>query len=410
MVCVGSAWDYDPTSKHHIMRAFSQHNEILWMDYHGTRRPEVSSADFRAGWSAMRRFVRGTRTVAPRIRHFTPLVIPGCGSPLLSGIHQRLLIMQIRRALRCVPGYPAMPVQIWSFAPDVPYLVGQFNEECFVYYCVDEYRAFEGLNSVRIAEAEDRLVQRADLVVTTSEPLQQARQVQRSDVVLMRHGVDYDHFAQAWRTPPPLPQDLAAVRKPIFGFFGLIHHWTDLALLEAVARLRPNYSFVLLGDCRIDAASLKGCENVVMLGRRPYAELPAYCAAFDAGMLLFKRTAMTRNINPIKMYEYLAAGLPVISTSLPEAERFRGPIRFADDPEGFAQACDSVLAENHAGRRESISRVVAQESWPSKIGSLSEHVLDRVRKPSRSASATQTGRGGVPQPMVLEESLCGEPI
>jgi glycosyltransferase involved in cell wall biosynthesis len=289
-----------------------------------------------------------------------------------------LLAAQVRRGIQAINRRHAKPIQVWSFAPDVPYLVGAFGEECFVYYCVDEYTRFQGFDSKQIAAAEDELIDRADMVITTSEPLMEAKKARRPDVVLVRHGVDFDHFARAWRSTPPRPMDLANVPGPIFGFFGLIHHWVDLALLAEVARRRPCYSFVLIGDCKSDVSELQALENVYLLGRRPYEELPAYCAAFDAGMLLFTRNAMTRSVNPVKMYEYLAAGLRVISTPLPEARRFEGPIILTDTAEAFADACDQVLAERRSNDTMRISGLVQGETWASKVEYLSKIVKART--------------------------------
>jgi len=399
IVCIASSWDYDPTSKHQIMSILARRNDIVWVNYHGTRRPRANAADVRAAWSAIWRFVRGALRVTPSIVQVTPLVIPGTSSGILSRLHQWLLLAQIRRAVRAVDPEGRKPVQLWSFAPDVPLLCGRLNEECSIYYCVDEYSEFEGFDSRGIKRSEKEFMARADVVVTTSQSLFEAKGLDRPDTLLVRHGVNFDHFAAAWRSSPRRPDELARVPSPIFGFFGLIHHWIDCALLAQVARLRPHYSFVLIGDCRIDVSELARLDNVYLLGRRPYAELPAYCAAFDAGLLPFARSAMTRNINPIKMYEYLAAGLPVVSTTLPEARRFAGPVTIAGTAEEFADACDGVLAADYSGRREAISVTVKDDTWVSRVELLSEAIIGAVDRKSGNhgvlgAAASAQGNGG----------------
>jgi glycosyltransferase involved in cell wall biosynthesis len=313
-------------------------------------------------------------------------VIPGARNAILERLHRRLLIAQLRRAVRKVDPGARKPIQVWSFAPDVPYLVGALEEECFVYYCVDEYTQFEGFDSRRVAAAEAELIRRAGIVIATSAPLRQAKAALRPDVTLVRHGVDYDHFARAWQDQTPPPDDLAAVPRPVFGFFGLIQHWVDRALLAEVARRRPYYSFVLIGDCKADVSELKRHNNVFLLGRRPYEDLPAYCSAFDAGLLPFARNAMTRNINPVKLSEYLAAGLPVVSTPLPEARRFGGPVLVADTIDGFASACDRVLTAPELADREAISRRVQTQTWASRVELLSEIVNGRLGQPVRAKS------------------------
>ncbi len=274
IICLASSWDYDPTSKHQIMKILARHNDVVWVNYHGTRRPTFSRADFQASCSVLRRFLGGITRVTPTMTQITPLVIPGATGPILSRVHQRMLIAQIRRAIRSVPNARNKPRQVWSFAPDVPYLAGKFNEECFLYYCVDEHSQFEGVDEQAILRAENELIDRADIVVTTSEALRKAKSVRRPDVSLVRHGVDFDHFAAAWRKPLTCPADLASVPRPIFGFFGLIHFWIDCALIARVARLRPEYSFVLIGDCKRDVSTLERLPNVFLLGRRSIDVLP----------------------------------------------------------------------------------------------------------------------------------------
>ncbi len=381
IICIASAWDYDPTSKHHLMRILSRDNHILWINYHGTRRPSATRGDLRDAIRGVGRVARGLRHVSPNMAQLTPLVIPGATGSALEGLHRNLLIAQIRRAIRKLDSTATKPIQVWTFAPDVPFLKGAFGEECFVYYCVDEYTRFKGFDTTTIKTAEDTLLAAADLVVTTSEPLHVTKRVRRRDALLVPHGVDYDHFAAAWRDPPSRPRDLDAIGVPIFGFFGLIHHWIDRALIAGVARLRPQYAFVLIGDCKSDVAELRELSNVYLLGRRSYESLPAYCAAFSAGLLPFVRNAMTRSINPIKMMEYLAAGLPVVSTPLPASERFLGPISIASTAEEFARACDAALRTENADRAR-ISHTVRDLTWESRVEILAEHIHRVRRRPS----------------------------
>lgn len=382
IICLGNAWSYDRTSKHQIMRILARSNDIVWVNYHGTRKPEMTGTDLRAALSTLRRVFRGVERVSPSIVQVTPLVVPGAKKPFVKKFHRHLLVAQIRRAVRSVPAWREKPVQVWSFAPDVPYLVGAFDEDRFVYYCVDEYGEFKDFDQPAIRSAERELLDRADVVITTSQCLYETKKNHRPDVALVRHGVDYDHFAAAWRETRPIPQDVAAIDGPIFGFFGLVHHWIDVELIAEVARLRPEYSFVMIGDCKADVSGASRLPNVRFLGRRPYDDLPDYCRAFAAGLLPFRINAMTRNVNPIKMYEYLAAGLPVVSTPLPEAMRWEGAVQIGATPADFAAACDAVLPYPDARRREELSTVVSHLSWEARVERLSEI----IQRPAESST------------------------
>ena len=374
IVCIASSWDYDPTSKHHLMRILSRENHILWVNYHGTRRPGVTRWDLRDSVSAALRVAKGLRPVSPSMWQLTPLVIPGATGRALGGLHQRLLGEQIDRAVRTIDPLRQRPVQVWTFAPDVHFLRGALGEECFLYYCVDEYTKFQGFDSESITRLETKLLRSADLVIATSKPLWEAKRKIRADVNFVPHGVDYDHFARAWREELVLPADVQNIRRPIFGFFGLIHHWFYAELLAQIAKLRPEYSFVLIGDCKIEPGVLK-LPNIHMLGRKDYSTLPAYCAAFSAALLPFVRNAMTECINPIKLTEYLAAGLPVISTSIPAARDFGGEVAIADTAEEFAVACDAALKYS-VNDRPRISEAVRAHTWEARVETVSELVTN----------------------------------
>jgi glycosyltransferase involved in cell wall biosynthesis len=282
---------------------------------------------------------------------------------------------------------------VWTFAPDVHFLRGALGEESFVYYCVDEYTKFQGFDSDAMTRLESRLLHCADLVITTSKPLWDAKRKIRADAELVPHGVDYDHFAKAWREPPAAPADLRDVRRPIFGFFGLIHHWFDVQLVAQVAKLRPDYSFVLIGDCKVDSSKLN-LPNVHLLGRKDYSTLPAYCAAFSAGLLPFVRNALTQCVNPIKLTEYLAAGLPVAATAIPAAQDFGGPVAIANSAEELAAACDAALQYGPADRPR-ISEAVRAHTWEARVETVSDLVLRTLRRAPRPEVHPQTVNAAV---------------
>lgn len=386
IVCVASAWDYDPTSKHHVMKILARHNDVLWVNYHGTRRPRLNGADVRGSFRALGRVARGVTPISDSMWQVTPLVAPGARHALVAGASQILLERQIKRAIHRIDPQRKRPVQLWTFAPDVPQLFGRFNEECSIYYCVDEFSEFAGINAERVRRSEAATLERADVVVTTSQALLDSRRATRPDTVLMPHGVDFDHFATAWRDALPVPHDIRPIPRPILGFFGMIEHWIDIGLLADVARRRPNYSFVLIGDQRTDVSTLRSLPNVFLTGRRQYQELPRYAAAFDAALLPFVQSTMTRNVNPIKMHEYLAAGLRVVSCGLPEAARYPEHILSVDGAGAFASACDRVLAERIHHPRYVVARTVHGETWTSRVERLSELVTRAIESSSGTKS------------------------
>ncbi len=392
IICIASRWGYDPTGKHHIMKSLSKKNRIIWVNYRGSRKPRASVRDVSAALSTLRATMRGPRQVHENIVELTPLVIPGASTKLLQSLNRRLLVGQIKRI---VAQMPSAPIQLWSFAPDVGFLAGRFDEERVIYYCVDEFAAFQDHDAETIQQAERYLIDQADVVLTTSAQLFESRKKRHPNTHLVRHGVDWRHFAASTTRPFEVPPELADLPRPIYGFFGLMSHWFDVALLADVARQRPNASFVLIGDVLADVSRLDALPNVHFLGRRKYEQLPAYCAAFDAALLPFGINEMTLNINPIKLREYLAAGLPVVSTRLPEAALYEPDVLIADDADEFAACCDRAIERVAPDQRRSRSAGLADESWETVIDRLSSIVAATPARFS-SPSLDQNGLESVP--------------
>ncbi len=387
IICIASSWDIDPTSKHQVMRILSQHNEVLWVNYHGSRRPSLNRKDALSAIGALRRVASGLKPIHERMSQLTPLVIPGARDARVRRLNERLVVAQIKRAVRSMRK-PNQPVQLWTFAPDVDFLAGRFGEERLIYYCVDDFAAFEGFDAKAIEAAENRLMERADVVLATSRPLMQKCERLHPNAHLVRHGVDHGHFASALEISE-LPSELRDISRRIAGFVGLIDHWFDSHLMHDVATRLSDISFVLIGDVRVELGPLADLPNVHLLGRKPYAELPNYLAHFDVGLIPFVRNQLTESVNPIKLREYLAAGLPVVSTNLPEVRRYSEYAQLADAPQAFAQSISAAIYTNHPATCNQRSNAMAAESWQSVTKRICEIVTSPTELTSGQSNAPQ---------------------
>src|SRR5207253_7113681 len=163
----------------------------------------------------------------------------------------------------------------------------------------------------------------------------------------------------------------AGLARPVIGFFGLLAEWIDLELLAAIARRRPHWTLLLLGKATVDTGTLRALPNVRLLGQKPYEALPAYCRAFDVGLIPFRIDELTVRANPLKLREYLAAGLPVVSTDLPEVARYDGLVRMADGVEAFTAAIADALRERSAGMAQRRVNAMMDERWEARVAELS---------------------------------------
>lgn len=372
ILCFASGYDAPPTSKHHVMHLLAERNQVLWVNYHASRAPTASTSDLFYIAKKLKQVVAGIKSPRPNLHVLTPLVVPLPSSRAAKKLNRMLLVQQIRQALRKVA---AGPVQFWSFTPDVSYLLGLFHEEKVIYYCVDDHSQFTGYDVSQVLAEEEVLCRKADLVVTTSLALQDAKAPFNANTLLLPHGVDYEHFSQALAEDLPAPDDIASIPHPRLGFFGLIRDWVDLDLVAELARRRPEWHFVMVGDSTIDLAGYRSLSNLHFLGRKPYQELPAYCRAFDVGLIPFKINALTLAVNPIKLREYLAAGLPVVSSPLPEVALYDRWVKVAEGSDAFQNAIAEVLAQGgDRGRAAERSDAMSHETWQSKVETLHQRL------------------------------------
>src|SRR5262245_43174766 len=368
IICFAHDWKGDPTSKTHIMRILSEKNRILWVNSIGMRRPAASSRDFLRLLKKLRRSLHGCQRVHENLHVWNPLVLPLHGIASVDWVNTWILSKCIRRLIARLGLQEPI---LWTFLPNVDGLVGKLGERMVIYHCVDEYSAFSGVSREKLQRMERNLIERATAVFTSSEELCEERRVFNPRTFFVSHGVDATHFARALDPRTPIVGDLERIVRPVIGFFGLIEDWVDLPLLRAIALARPEWSIVLLGRAATNLDPVSGLPNVHLLGQKPYDLLPNYCNGFDVGIIPFKNNELTRKANPLKLREYLAAGLPVVSTDLPEVRKYRNLVRLASDPAGFVREIELSLAERGGAFAMARLHAMKVESWEARVEELS---------------------------------------
>ena len=390
IICFASGWDYHPTSKHHVMRRLAEHNNVIWVNWHASRRPSLGLNDLKTIAGKLRQIRRGPRQAGEQLTVVTPPQVPLPRSTWARKLNARVVRRAIHRILRQLPDRPA---QIWSFAPDIVDLVGGFNEELVLYYCVDAFGEFPGYDRDLIDHLETALIARSDVVLTTSQPLYETKRALHPNVHFVQHGVDHRRLSRAVRENLPIPRDLLALPKPVLGFVGVVGEWVDLDLVMGLARQRPEASIVISGPLTTSKPPLAHPPNVHWLGARGHDVLPCYLRGFDVGLIPFCKVPLTHNANPIKLYEYLAAGVPVVSTSLPAVHPIPGSVWLADDAETTARYCDAALANNQPEARKHRSELMAAESWEARLDQIDGIVQNTLRDRAISALPARTENG-----------------
>ena len=384
IVCFSNDWDGDPLSKTHIMKVLARDNRVLWVNSLANRRPELSARDLERIGKKIADIARGLREEWPNLHVLGPLALPSFGS-MARAVNRIVFRQQVLMAMRKL-GFRD-PIS-WSFLPSSAPVSGALGEELLVYHCVDEFTAFSGAAD-EIGEMEANLARRADIVIVSAERLKAAKERYNSNIHVVRHGVDHAHFSKAFSPETPIHRDIADLPRPVLGFFGLLEDWVDLSLVRQVADAFPHGSVVLIGKVQTSLAPLAGAPNVYLLGRRPYEELPSFCKGFDVALMPFVDNELARSSNPLKVREYLAAGLPVVSTPIPEVEAL-GMCRIGRDPAEFVEQVRTALQE--PGPSSARSEAMVGESWEAKVEEIRRAILFTYRRRMLGESAARTSQ------------------
>jgi glycosyltransferase involved in cell wall biosynthesis len=325
--------------------------------------------------SVARRLLGGERPVeAITVEKAVTLMPWGQKFPLANRINSRLTGARVRLAGRGLEG----PRVLWLYDPTAFELVGRAGEDLTVYDVVDDYAEQVGPDARRrrfVTEADEAAASRSHVVFATTSGLYERHLARNPETHLVRNGADFEHFSHTNGTAT----EVQALAGPVVGFAGnLTADKVDFSLLEAAARARPGWSFVLLGppaeNARAALGRLAGLDNVHLLGFRPYDELPAYVSGFSVGVIPYRATAYTRNCWPLKVYEYLAAGKAVVASGVPELGGMEPDVELVDGAEEFVAAIETALG---AESPEAVARrrdLAEKNTWEART----ERLLDLV--------------------------------
>ena len=376
-------WRSDWTSNHHVLTALAERNRVLWINSIGMRAPVLASnRDRRRIFGKIRAWLNGpvpVRTpsaVSPSGKYpkaglyvFTPLVWPFAGPAWLKKLSRCLLKKQILGAVRRLE---MEPFQLWTFLPTAEPYVGALGERLSVYYCTDNWRLFPYLNGPEIAACEAKLLRKVDLVFAASHFLRDEKKAANPNTYLITHGVN-----RIFSEPAAVaPKEIARLKQPRLGFYGWLRETIDQELLCRLAQSFPEATIVLLGKTSGDFTRLSSLANIRFLGQRPYAELPEYAACFDVGLIPYRmQPELMAATNPVKLKEYLALGIPVVSTDLAEVRPYRQACWIAGNTDEFIRAVKEALGPEGKIRAALGREMVKKETWTEKVEEISRILI-----------------------------------
>ncbi|HOA24595.1 MAG: glycosyltransferase [Aggregatilineales bacterium] len=372
-------WGALPTRKHRFARWWAEDgNRVLYVEQQMHWAGWL--ADVRNQFSRAWRWLGGPREVAPRLWVYTlPPVLPFFQmSESINRVNNALILPLLRQQLRRL-GFRELV--LWTYTPHSADFVGRLGERAAVYECVDDFTAAKGLvDAEAIGRMERALIERVDLLSATHDRLYEKKARWARRAIVVPNGADVEHMARAADPDLPVAEALADVPRPVIGYLGGINYWIDTALLARIAREHPDWTVALVGpqDLLADMEPLKGLPNVVLTGRVPYEDVPRYLKAFDVCVNPYVLDEVAEHCSPLKLYEYIASGKPVVSVDMPEAHKFKGLIHIAADADEFVRMVERAVHspdEHAAARREA----AWQHTWRSRYEDVSRALADVLR-------------------------------
>ncbi|MBE6425060.1 MAG: glycosyltransferase [Thermoguttaceae bacterium] len=383
-------WGRHPSSCQHLMRCLMESGEhrVFWVNTIGTRPPRLDLLTLRRGVEKIRSWV-GTVFRRERKRNvptgnfseirpekiLQPLMFPWFRSRFDRHLNRTLLAKQLRRALKGETDVTA--VTTLPITADLPGTLPCVTR--WVYYCVDDWSRWPGMDAEPLEKMESLLVQKADKIVTAGENLRDRLLQMGRDSLLLTHGVDLD----LWQKNSMADENgkrkfTKAGISPTFVFWGLIDERLEPEMLERLASDAPECQIVLAGPVASPEMQhrLEKLPSVRFLGPLPPEELPKLASEADVLLMPYRKNEATEQIQPLKMTEYLASGKPAVVRGLRAAQNWADALDIADTPEHFSHLA-RIRAENGIPETQRAARKrLENETWKKKARDFEAFILE----------------------------------
>jgi len=375
IICFGPTdwWGMNPSCATHLMPRLAKKNKVLYVNPFSS--DLLASGKMKKGLGA--RIIRKLKSLTKYLRNpqenlyvFSPIFLPIQGKTRIDATNNILLKLQLTAI--CYFLGISKPL-LWLENVRAADMMKSFNPSLKLYHVSDLFADDSYTSNRKLQyQREKRICDESDLLICVSQELYARKQIQRNNVYYLPHGVDFDLFREAAQKKESL-KELADVPRPIAGYFGTMTAHNDIDLLLYCARQLQDISFVFAGQITGgDYSELARMNNVYFLGRMPYTKIPQLCACFDVCMLQWKMSEWIKCCNPLKMFEYMASGKPIVSVPFKEAMQYSEIISIAHNKEQFANAIQWELRNDTPERARERIEIARQHSWDKHVEKISE--------------------------------------
>jgi glycosyltransferase involved in cell wall biosynthesis len=364
-------WGRHPSSCQHLIRQLSTRRQVLWVNTIGTRKPSLSWSTVRRGLGKALQWLGPTRRqeLPANLTVVNPRMWPSFASPLSRFVNRKLLARQLAPQLAELG---QQPVAITTL-PIVADLIGGLPVRRWIYYCVDDFSQWPGLDQATMADMERQLLTKVDQVVAVGDTLHARLARLGRDATLLTHGVDLPFWTDALETRE-LP-GLAGLPRPLLVFFGVIDRRLDISFLARLGTGLSKGTILLVGPSADPDRALFSVPRLTVWPALPYHQMPLLARAADVLIMPYADLPVSRAMQPLKLKEYLATGKPVVVRDLPANRVWAQSLDLASTPEQFV---DAVLRRIITGTTEGQQKarlLLRNESWSAKAEAL-ERIVD----------------------------------
>lgn len=373
LLFLSNNWDHLWSAQQKIAVELSRRHRVFAFETFGFSERKFVPTDLKRLSNRIKRLTQNGVCYNSNLKIFSPPAFPLFRShALVQGMNRQLAEQYVASVMN---QYQIQNPLVWTFLPSprILELADRFQFQTLVYECLDDFSRFAGAPS-NCKEIEEALVRRAGVVFCSSIKQMELKKKINPATFLVHNASDTEHFAKAMQHNTPIPEDIAGLKKPVIGFIGSFDFWVDLPLIGEMAKLKPKWNFVLVGPpAGANEEDFPKQANVHRLGRKPYETLPAYLKAFDVALLPYKCIDYMETADPIVMYDYLAAGKPVLAADFPAArEMDRRVVTIAKDAKDFVANAERLLGqEKDRNYRDGIVRLrnlaVQNRTWRHRV-------------------------------------------
>lgn len=372
IVCLSTSCYYPfPTRKQHVMNRIDA-EEILYFDPAVTY---IAPLKDKSAWKRLfKHFQKGEKVKDNITVYATPPLLPFFNkNKTINKINQKRLARFVRKKMK-KHGFEN-PI-LWCYSPSSADAAPHIPHSALVYDCVDRHSAYKGfIDETTVNDLEKSLSEQANTVFATAVGLYDTLSEYNKNTYLLPNGVNFDHFNRAANEKFEVPEDMKDIKHPIMGFIGMLQECIDYDKIEAIAKMRPDWSVVLVGKTLpgVNLDYLKQYENIHFLGMKKYDDIPAYIQNFDVCLNVFRDGNLSRDVSPLKFYEYLATGKPVVSTPQPEQVLdYADSVYIARGEDDFVSKCEEAMNEPDSKKTNLRIEHASACSWDSRVRQMEE--------------------------------------